>query len=130
MQKSLLTHIASKFISEYENVANSSVAYLLNEYPAAQVALKNNTDVDKVPTHYITELSTTVNGRPDVTGLDIDDRKVIIIEGKFWANLTQNQPNNYLKELADGGKLLFLAPDKRLSSLKVDIRKRLNGEND
>ena len=36
MQKSLLTHIASKFISEYENVANSSVAYLLNEYSAGR----------------------------------------------------------------------------------------------
>lgn len=130
MQKSLLAHIASNFISEYENVANSSIAYLLNEYPASQVALQNILNVDNVPTHYITELSTTANGRPDVTGLDVDGSKAIIIEGKFWAKLTQNQPNNYLKELADDGKLLFLAPDKRLSSLKTDIKKRLNGEND
>ena len=32
MQNSLLAHIASNFISEYENVANSSNAYVLNEY--------------------------------------------------------------------------------------------------
>ncbi len=32
MEKSLLAHIAKNFISEYENVANSSIAYLLNEY--------------------------------------------------------------------------------------------------
>ena len=46
MQESLLSHIASSFISEYENVANSSVAYLLNKYPKAQVALQNILDVD------------------------------------------------------------------------------------
>ena len=130
MQKSLLTHIASNFISEYENVANSSIAYLLNEYSKAQAALKNLLGVEKVPTRYITELSTASNGRPDVTGLDIDGNKTVIIEGKFWANLTSNQPNNYLKELADGGKLLFLAPDKRLGSLEIEIEKRSKGENE
>lgn len=128
MRKSLLTHIASNFISEYENVANSSVAYLLNEYPKAQVALQNLLGLKKVPTHYVTEKSTASNGRPDVTGLDVTGNKAVIIEGKFWANLTPNQPNNYLKELADGGKLLFLAPDKRLRSLRIEINKRLNGE--
>jgi len=128
VQNSLLAHIASNFISEYENVANSSIAYLLNEYPKAQIALQNILNVEKVPTHYITELSTVTNGRPDVTGLDIDGGKAVIIEGKFWANLTPNQPNNYLKELAEGGKLLFLAPDKRLGSLNIEISKRLDGE--
>ena len=130
MQESLLSHIASSFISEYENVANSSVAYLLNKYPKAQVALQNILDVDNVPTHYITELSTESHGRPDVTGLDVDGNKSVIIEGKFWANLTPNQPNNYLEELGDGGKLLFLAPNKRLGSLKTEINQRLNGESD
>lgn len=125
MQKSLLAHIASNFISEYENVANSSVAYLLNEYPQARAALKSILDVDEVPIHYVTELSTTANGRPDVTGLEKNGQKTIIIEGKFWANLTPNQPNNYLRELAKGGKLLFLSPDKRLSSLEVEVGKRL-----
>lgn len=125
MQKSLLAHIASNLISEYENVANSSVAYLLNEYPQARAALKSILDVDEVPIHYVTELSTTANGRPDVTGLEKNGQKTIIIEGKFWANLTPNQPNNYLRELAKGGKLLFLSPDKRLSSLEVEVGKRL-----
>ena len=99
MRKSLLAHIASNFISEYENVANSSIAYLLNEYSASQEALKSILGIGNVPTYYVTELSTDSNGRPDVTGLDGDGGKVVIIEGKFWANLTQNQPDNYLKEL-------------------------------
>jgi len=127
MQNSLLSHIASNFISEYENVANSCIAYLLNEYPASQEALKVVLGVKNVPTYYVTEMSTDSNGRPDVTGLDVDGSKSVIIEGKFWANLTENQPNNYLKELSKAGKILFLAPDKRLNSLELEIEKRTGG---
>lgn len=130
MQKSLLTHIASNFISEYENVANSSISYLLNEYPASQEALKSILGVSNVPTYYVTELSTDSNGRPDVTGLDDYGGKSVIIEGKFWANLTHNQPVNYLKELTQDGKILFLAPSKRLSSLTIEIEKRVGGASD
>ena len=129
MKESLLSHIASNFISEYENVANSSIAYLLNNYTAARIALKKVIRADHIPTYYVTELSTKSNGRPDVTGLDEDGNKTVIIEGKFWANLTSNQPNNYIKELSTEGALLFLAPEKRVVSLKQDISKRLSGEN-
>ena len=73
------------------NVANSSIAYLLNEYSASQEALKIILGVTNVPTYYVTELSTDSNGRPDVTGLDCDGSKSVIIEGKFWANLTHGE---------------------------------------
>jgi len=130
MQKSLLTHIASNFISEYENVANSSVAYLLNEYSSARKALKNILEFSEVPQYYQTELATKNNGRPDITGLNINGEKDIIIEGKFWANLTENQPTNYLKEISKNGKLLFLAPKQRLTSLKAEIDKKLSNNSD
>ena len=125
MQESLLSHIASNFISEYENVANSSIAYLLNKYPTSKEVLKNILQLDNVPSYFMTELATKENGRPDVTGLDSDGNKQIIIEGKFWANLTDNQPANYLKELNEDGKLLFLVPEKRKISLKIEIEKRV-----
>ena len=125
MQHSLLAHIASKFISEYENVANSSIAYLLNEYPASREALRSILDVDRVPAYYVTELSSGSNGRPDVTGLDSHGGKAVIIEGKFWAKLTPNQPGNYLKEITDDGKILFLTLEKRIGSLNIEIEKRI-----
>ncbi len=130
MQESLLSHIASNFISQYENVANSSVSYLLNKYPAARKTLQEILSIRSAPTHYLTELSTKLNGRPDITGLDDTGNRVVIIEGKFWANLTDNQPENYLNELSLDGKLLFLVPDKRLKSLEVEIEKRLNGKDE
>ena len=129
MEGSLLAHIAGNFVSQYENVANSSVCYLLNRYPASRSALEKLLSLTDPPTHYVTERSTESNGRPDITGLDASGNTVVIIEGKFWANLTDNQPINYLKELGVGGKLLFLAPDRRQESLKAEIRKRL-GEDD
>ena len=128
MEESLLSFIASNFISEYENVANSSIAYLLNKYSVSRKVLKKILQIDEVPTYYVTELATKSNGRPDITGLDIKGNKQIIIEGKFWASLTDNQPNNYLKELSNNGKLLFLVPEKRKISLKSEINKRTNGQ--
>ncbi len=130
MKESLLSHIASNFISEYENVANSSTCYLLNKYAPAREALKNVLEIDSIPSYYTTELSTKNNGRPDVTGKDINGNKKVIVEGKFWANLTNNQPVNYLKELGTDGRLLFLVPDKRIESLRLDIKNRLNGKKD
>jgi len=125
MKESLLSHIAGKFVTDYENVANSSIAYMLNKYPSVITALKNITEIDHIPLNYICELSTEENGRPDVVGFDEHGNKKIIIEGKFWANLTDNQPNNYLKELDKNGILLFLAPVPRLESLHIDIERRL-----
>jgi hypothetical protein len=125
MEGSLLSHIADKFIPQYENVANSSLSHLLNRYAAARDGLKQMLELDVVPNHYVTEMSATSHGRPDISALDANNHKAIIIEGKFWANLTDNQPTNYLKELAAGGKLLFLAPDRRLESLQSVVSSRL-----
>lgn len=125
MKESLLSHIASNFITQYENVANSGVSYLLNKYTAARKVLQNIFELDTVPKNYITELSTDSNGRPDITGMDEDGNSIVIIEGKFWANLTDNQPENYLNELSAEGKLLFLVPDKRLSSISSEIEMKI-----
>lgn len=128
MSKSLLSHIATKFIKEYENAANSSVAYLLNEYPSALIALRNYLGVNNIPNNYETEVSTKDNGRLDIAGKNSDGKISLIIEGKFWANLTDNQPNSYLKELDEDGILLFIAPERRLESLKHEIINRTINE--
>lgn len=126
MQKSLLAHIAGGFITQYENVANSGICYLLNEYAAARHALQGFLGIDAAPSRYVTE-EANAGGRFDVAGKDADGNAVVIIEGKFWANLTENQPENYLEALTAAGKLLFLAPGKRAHSLQLELTKRLGG---
>lgn len=129
MNQSLLSHIAGSFISQYENVANSSISYLLNTYPAARVTLGKILNINEIPIRYVTELGAGKNGRPDVTGINERGDKLIIIEGKFWANLTSNQPLNYIKELSENGKILFLAPVKRQDSLNLELENRLIDSN-
>ena len=124
----VLSFIASRFISEYENVANAAIAHLLNGYQQARDSLKQILNIKEIPQYFELEVSTEENGRPDVTGFDIHGNKSVIIEGKFWANLTSNQPNNYLKELKSDGKILFLAPSKRIEALKNEITKRAEKE--
>ena len=124
MQESLLSYIASNFIKEYENVANSSISYLLNKYLPARTALKHILETEVVPNYYDTELSTKSNGRLDIAGKNSDGQISVVIEGKFWANLTDNQPVSYLKELNKDGYLLFLAPERRIESLKIEINRR------
>jgi len=128
MSQSLLSHIATKFIKEYENAANSSIAYLLNEYPAALIALQNYLSIKEIPNNFETELATSENGRLDIAGRNQEGKISLIIEGKFWANLTDNQPTGYLSELDNNGVLLFLAPDRRLESLKHEINMRTISE--
>ena len=49
----------------------------------------------------------------------------VLIEAKFWAGLTGNQPVTYLKRLPDDGPsaLLFIAPAARFQSLWAELKR-------
>lgn len=51
---------------------------------------------------------------PRLVGFEADRRRVLIVEAKFWAGLTENQPVAYLGQLpqAAPGKPLFVAPGR------------------
>ena len=54
----------------------------------------------------------------------------MLIEVKFWADLTANQPNGYLNHLPDDGPavLAFLVPEERVQSLWPQLRRRAERE--
>ncbi len=54
---------------------------------------------------------------PDLACLDEDGNTVALIESKFWASLTSNQPVTYWQGIPahKGAVLLFLAPDYRVN---------------
>ena len=65
---------------------------------------------------------------PDLSSYDEDGIKRVLIEAKFWAELTKNQPNQYLKQLQADRKgraaaLLFVAPRARLETLWPELRR-------
>ena len=65
--------------------------------------------------------------RPDLVGFDENGAERVLVEVKFWADLTPNQPNGYLKRLPDDGPtvLVFLAPDDRIRWLWPELRHRV-----
>jgi hypothetical protein len=67
---------------------------------------------------------------PDLVGLDEKGRECVVIEAKFWAGLTENQPCAYLKRLPEGtpAVLLFVAPALRAESLWAELLDRCKGQ--
>jgi hypothetical protein len=63
------------------------------------------------------------SGRPDLVATDDLGSERLIIEAKFWANLTGNQPSAYLTRLAPAqpSLLLVVAPQVRLATLWTDL---------
>jgi hypothetical protein len=58
-----------------------------------------------------------------LVGYDQDDTERVLIEAKFWAGLTNNQPNTYLERLHKDlpSVLIFVAPEARVETLWPEI---------
>ena len=60
---------------------------------------------------------------PDLAGFDGNGRVRLLVENKFWAGLTPNQPSAYLERLPEylPGLLLFVVPQRRLHTIWSDL---------
>ena len=101
--KSLLSHVAFHFPGQ-ENLATESLVYIVGQSPVAKGALLNFIDHHlglKLPETVVFRLhgSGPDGSIPDIIGTTSDGKRVVIIEVKFWAGLTDNQPLSYLKQL-------------------------------
>lgn len=120
---SLLGHLATRFASHPENVASESLAFIIDRFPPAKRALLGFVQHlgIQLPTNIVfrTQKSGSDGSIPDLVGSDPENREVLIIEAKFWAGLTDNQPIAYLNRLpADGdGALVIVAPALRICLL-------------
>ena len=79
--------------------------------------------------NFKTQVTGENNERPDIIGMNEKRNEILIIEAKFWAYLTENQPVEYIKRLQNsnynGLKVLtFICPDQRISSLKSELKRR------
>ena len=131
----LLAHVARGFAAGTENAATEALAHILNRSANAREGLddlirsgvENVAAVEKVRTQAVGPGGTI----PDLVGVDAGGKERVLIEVKFWADLTRSQPNGYLdrmkKQLLDDGPtlLLFLVPDERVKTLWPVLRRRL-----
>lgn len=128
---SLLAHLAPKFTNEIERFATEALGYILSRSAGARGALQGMLKDRGVDVGTIARVQTEhkirvkeKNARADLVGFDTTDAKRTIVECKFWAGLTEQQPNTYLEELLKNEEpsvLLFVAPESRLETLWPEI---------
>ena len=136
---SLLGDLAYKF-GGAETTATETLGYILSRSEAADAArnalrdMIGGADVGQIA-RAATEVEINVEGKParvDLVGFDEGNAKRALIEVKFWAGLTENQPNTYLKELLKNTNdkpsvLLFVAPVLRQETLWPELLRLADG---
>jgi hypothetical protein len=127
--KSLLGQFYSRIKGSQENIASEGLVYVLQNSPAAREALNNfleaNTKIKFNELFFSTQNSGENMERPDISGFDSNGNELLIIEAKFWASLTPNQPIEYIKRMSSNSILMFLCPTLRLQSIYGEVKNRL-----
>jgi hypothetical protein len=122
-------HLTPLFASHPENVASEALAYILRTSPAAGSAFEQFLEsLAPVPAklHFQTQFASRSGATPDLAGLAADGTSPVLVEVKFWAGLTENQPDGYLPLLPKGsaGLLLFVVPSIRIGLLWTEVTAR------
>ena len=115
----LLSFIAQRHSIGLEDVATDALFFILSHSAPARQALSDllGYEGDPLPIAKARPWAADAHGAvPDLACLDDDDNLVALIESKFWAPLTRNQPVTYWQGLPDDrpAVLLFLAPESRV----------------
>lgn len=127
-RRSLFAEMAWRFVEQREVLATASLGHVLQSSHTARDALRMwlaDRGVSIPPQlAYRTEVvDVEQEGRPDVVGA-VGDERYLILEGKFWAGLTDAQPVGYLRSLEDDGCLLVVAPQLRFETVGAELVRR------
>lgn len=126
----LFGHLAAKFYQHPENLATESLHYILQRSGHAKKALLELFNTTGITITEEVKYESQVIGEdhsiPDLVGLDENGEHIVIIESKFWAGLTKNQPTAYVDRLAKGNNaiLVFIAPYLRFDTLWPELLRR------
>ena len=130
-RSSLLAHLAGALSNQTEVVATKSLAYILGRSEAARSALVALLRTGGADVGALEQVADEVAGeegeRVDLVASDRAGSERVLIEAKFWAGLTDNQPGTYLQRLPNDGRpavLLFVAPELRLRTLWPHVTDR------
>ena len=123
----LFAHIIPRLTERTEDIAVEALGYILSQSTATRHALETLVSAGGAEVTSIAEVRTQVTGAdgatPDLGCVDEQGTESVLIEAKFWAGLTANQPNAYLARLPKDkpSALLFVAPAQRLETLWPEI---------
>ncbi len=118
--------------SSPEDVATRGLELLLSRSPAARSALERLFDewrgnpMKSPISRWASQVVADDGSRTDLEGFTASGETAGILENKFWAGLTDNQPGAYLDRLKLPGAILaFVVPDSRLRLMSHEINLRL-----
>jgi hypothetical protein len=131
---SILADLCLKFQTHPENLATEALGILLNESALGDAFTRliagETAQVLEAPVEFRTQATGDEDERPDLVGFTPDGAGRLVVEAKFWATLTPNQPVGYLKRLQHlvPGWLVFVAPEARHEILWNEILSRMKTE--
>ena len=130
--QTLLAKLQPMFSNRAEDIAVEALGHILSGSDAARQVLLDMLAAGGAHVGEIAQIRTQVSGdegtRPDLAGFDQDGRERVLIEAKFWAGLTENQPVAYLERLPANkpSVLLFVAPAARIDLLWAELGRRVS----
>ena len=128
--ESILAHLAPLLTNQIENVATDALAHFLLQYLFLADAFHEYiaSIIVDLPSNltFTTQARWQDNAIPDLVGRDEQGRYLLIVESKFWAPLTSNQPATYIDRLPPDkpALLLFIAPASRIPTLWNELLSR------
>ena len=128
----LLAYLVPRITSRGEDTATDALAFILNKSEACRSALGsllNDQDFGLGPlTSFDTQVTHEDGSRPDMVGYDGENKKRLILEAKFWADLGDGQASGYFSQLEVSGPavLMFVAPGTRVETLWAEIRRQMD----
>ena len=124
----LLCHIANSIGTSAEDIATMSLHYILQNSPVAKEALLNFIGTElaidfEQELHFEIQSCGENKERPDMSLRNQSNDEILLFEMKFWAGLTDTQPNAYIERLKkkNGKGLVFICPNSRLISLSKEV---------
>ena len=126
----MFAHIVSRLTNRTEDVAVEALGFILSRSEAVRRALRDLLQLEGLDVGELTGAKTQVSdethARPDLVIFGKDRKERVLIEAKFWASLTENQPNAYIARLPldeHPSVLLFIAPEARVETLWSELRR-------
>ena len=138
-RQTLLAQLSAKVpgmrFSQTEDIAVEALGHILSNSIPARKAVEDLLESHGAKIEPIARVRTQVTGdageQPDLAGTDEHGAECLLIEAKFWAGLTENQPVEYLSRLKSNAPsaLLVVAPADRFESLWAELRRRIQDAN-
>ena len=125
----------NKLVNRSEEIVTHTLGHILSSSEASRQALRDflltrDVDIGEIKRVKTQNLGRQGGGIPDLATYDETGEERLLLEAKFWAGLTKNQPVTYLQRLPKDkpSGLLLVAPPVRLEELWGVLQGRVSAE--